>query len=267
MNDAQKPISFTRYSGDLEALCNTGLNLYHAMVVEVVPERSKELGLTDEAIKKLPSFKFGYQSWYSEALACVTQLLPDRVEDFVSYYKAAKTRKEITFANYSISDCLQGITITRGYDAQVVVGPYAALPSMQQQLTIVMALKARFRSSLFDIRTLVQADVFDNELDAAEELNKQGYQRASGALVGVVLEGHLQTVCVQHKLSFSKNPTISELNELLKKNDVLDIPTWRFVQHLTDIRNQCDHKKSVEPTKEQISELIAGVRKVTKTVF
>jgi hypothetical protein len=109
--------------------------------------------------------------------------------------------------------------------------------------------------------------LFDNELEAAEELNKKGFHRAAGAVAGVVLEEHLSTVCSQHKISAPKNPTISTLNDLLKKNDVIDTPTWRLIQHLGDIRNLCDHNKSTPPTAVQIQELIQGVRKTIKTLF
>jgi hypothetical protein len=120
---------------------------------------------------------------------------------------------------------------------------------------------------LFDIQALVQADLFDNELDAAGELNKKGFQRAAGALAGVVLEEHLATVCTQHALSTPRNATISKLNDLLKENDVIDVPTWRFVQRLGDLRNLCDHKRTLDPASEEINELLAGVKKITKTVY
>jgi len=68
-------------------------------------------------------------------------------------------------------------------------------------------------------------------------------------------------------LSTPKHSTISQLNELLKKNNVTEMATWRFIQHLGDLRNLCDHKKSEDPTKDQIYELVEGVRKITKTVF
>ena len=128
-------------------------------------------------------------------------------------------------------------------------------------------MKRRFESSLFDIRTLVQADLFDNGLDAADDLNNKGFSRGAGAIAGVVLEGHLATIGENHELSVPKNPTISKLNDLLKDKGVLDIPTWRFVQHLGDLRNLCDHKRDDDPTKQQMQELIEGVRKITKTVF
>jgi hypothetical protein len=129
-------------------------------------------------------------------------------------------------------------------------------------------VKARFESSLFDIRQLVQADLFDSELDAAEELIKQGFTRAAGALAGVILERHLNQVCLNHNIKISKkDPGISDLNDILKDASVLDIPQWRSIQYLADIRNLCDHNKKVEPTIEQVNELVAGVKKVTKTLY
>ncbi len=134
-------------------------------------------------------------------------------------------------------------------------------------MKIVEALTYRFESALFDIHNLVQADFFDNELDVSDELNRKGFHRAAGAVAGVALEGHMLSVCNQHNLRTAKNPSISELNDILKKADVLDVPTWRFIQRLGDLRNLCDHKKTVEPSKDDIGELISGVRKIVKTVY
>jgi hypothetical protein len=64
-----------------------------------------------------------------------------------------------------------------------------------------------------------------------------------------------------------KNPTISDFNEALKTAAVIDLPQWRFIQHLADLRNICDHARTPDPTKAQIDDLLAGVKKVTKTVF
>jgi hypothetical protein len=149
-----------------------------------------------------------------------------------------------------------------------IVGPDAAIPQFQQQLAILKSVGARFESSLFDIRQLVQADLLDSELDAAKELVKNGFARAAGAVTGVVLEQHLGQVCENHAIKISKkSPTISDLNQALKGANVIDVPTWRFVQHLADVRNLCDHDKKVEPTAEQVNGLVDGVMKITKTVF
>jgi hypothetical protein len=254
-----------RYKTDLNRLVVTGQKLHRSLLLETEPAIAKKAGITQEQKNDLPNVRQEYQAWYSEALALIRQLLPDRIEDFVGYYKPLKPRKELNVATYTISDLLQGITVSRA--GEVIVGFNAAVMPLQQQSLIVQALQNRFQSTLFDIRTLVQADLFDSELDAAEELNKKGFSRAAGMVAGVVLEGHLGAVAQQHSLSTGKNPTIADLNDLLKKHDLLETPAWRFIQHLGDIRNVCGHKKDNEPTKESVSELIEGVRKVTKTVF
>ncbi len=216
----------------------------------------------------MPSFKGEYQTWYSEAQALIKQLLPDRLQDFIRYYEKPKGRKEITVENYRIEDLLQGLTGTRGYQKEVVVGPSAAIPHFQQQLAILASVKERFESSLFNISELVQADLFDSELDAAKELSKKKFTRAAGALAGVVLERHLSQVCENHNIRIrNRSPGISNLNDALKENNVIELPDWRFIQHLADIRNLCDHNKEKEPSVEQVDDLIAGVMKVIKTIF
>jgi len=148
------------------------------------------------------------------------------------------------------------------------VGPDAAVPLFRQQVAIVEAIRSRFESSLFDIRQLAQADLFDSELEAASELLKNKFLRAAGVVAGVVLEKHLAQVCDNHKIAVTKkNPTISDLNDLLKNANVFDVPQWRSVQFLADIRNLCGHDRKTEPTAEQVKDLIAGVAKITKTIF
>ena len=151
---------------------------------------------------------------------------------------------------------------------EVVVDGKAGGPLFDQQLAILNAVKARFESSLYDIKQLVQADLFDSELDAATALLTHGFMRAAGALAGVVLERHLTQVCENHLLVIGKkNPVISDLNDALKNSGVIDVPNWRFTQHLADIRNMCDHNKKQEPTVDQVNDLILGVSKISKVIF
>jgi hypothetical protein len=231
------------------------------------PESAKKLAGAAVAQKlvSLPDFDGTYQTWYSEAKALIKQILPDRLADFVRHYEKPK-RSEISMENYVIEDFLQGLQATlRG---SVVVSRDAAISRFMQQLAIVKAAKARFESSLFDIRHLVQADLLDSELEAASELSKRGFYRAGGAVAGVVLERHLAQVCENHNVTIKKaKPTIVDFNDALKAADVVEVPQWRFVQHLGDIRNICDHDKKVEPTAEQVGDLIAGVGKISKTLF
>lgn len=262
-----------KFKADISKLIEQGRALNLAMQFSCYPELQAALKkrLKDKAsayFKDLPSFESEYQRWYSEAIALVRQVLPDRLPDFVRHYEKPKTRKEITNENYRIEDYLQGLNVTRGYEKETVVGRYAAIPHFQQQLAIVEAAQARFDSSLFDIRHMLQADLLDSELDAAEHLAKYKFGRAGGALAGVVLERHLGQVCVDHQMTISKkNPTIADFNETLKAAAIIDLPQWRFIQHLADLRNLCDHARTPEPTPEQIADLLSGVKKICKTVY
>jgi hypothetical protein len=191
------PSNLDRFKSDLSRLTKLGGQLELAMQLDCYPEQvkaalKKQLNeKSDEYIKDLPSFASAYQRWYSEALTVVRQLLPDRLIDFTRHYEKPKTRKDITYENYRVEDYLQGLQVTRGYDKEKVVGKDAAIPQFQQQLAILNAAEARFESSLFDIRQLVQADLLDSELEAAEHLAKFKFFRAAGAVAGVVLERHL----------------------------------------------------------------------------
>lgn len=264
------PTNLERYKKDLEKLISKGDLLVIAIQHECYPERvEKALGeKAKELVKSLPRFGDDYQAWYSEAKVVIKQLLPDRLDDFVRHYEKPKPRKDISYENYRIEDYLQGLTVTRGWEKDKVVGPDAAVPQFQQQLAILKSVSARFESSLFDIRQLVQADLFDSELDAARDLIKHGFLRGAGAIAGVVLEKHLAQVAGNHNIKTRKShPTISDFNDLLKNGSVLDVPSWRQIQRLGDIRNLCDHNKDRDPTKEEVEELVGGVEKFTKTLF
>lgn len=194
-------------------------------------------------------------------------MLPNRLDDFIRYYEKTKSRKNISNENYTIEDYLQGIELKNGFN-QIIVGPNAAIPKFTQQLAILNSLENRFVSTLYDVRTMVQADFFDSELEAALELLKHKFYRAAGALAGVVLEKHLKETCNNHKIKLKKkSPSISDYNEALKSSKVIEIPDWRYIQHLADIRNLCDHSKEVDPTSDQINDLLSGVKKIIKTIF
>ncbi len=263
-----------RFKKDLDELIARGRKLELSMQRESTGESFdgeflKALGEKGKDIlKALPSFTGTYQSWYSESMAVIRQLLPHRLADFTRHYEKPKGRKDISFENYHIEDYLQGLRVTRGPYKEVIVDSSAAIPRFQQQLAILESVKGRFESSLFDIRQLVQADLFDSEIDAARELAKAKFGRAAGAMAGVVLEKHLAQVCDNHRVNNAKkNPTIGDLNNALKDANVIDTAQWRFIQHLADLRNLCDHNKKAEPTATQVDDLVEGVDKTIKTLF
>ncbi|WP_197408092.1 MULTISPECIES: hypothetical protein [unclassified Guyparkeria] len=264
-----------KYKKDCNRLMEEGERLRLSFLSKIYGDDFKEaikqnfdgdIQKTEKYIKDLPDFKHSYQAWYSESLRLIKQLLPDRYQDFIRLYEKPKNRKEVTFESYRIEDALQGLQTKRGID--VIASAESAFPHLEQQIAILSAVQNRFESSLFDIKQLVQADLFDSEIEAARELLKNGFSRGAGAISGVVLEKHLSQVCENHNISIKKkHPTISDFNDKLKQADVIDVPQWRFHQHLADIRNLCGHNKKSEPSTDQVEDLIDGVEKVTKTLY
>lgn len=215
--------------------------------------------------KNLAQLRQDYEMWYSESVAVIKIILPDRISDFSKMYYDDKIKVGLkTYFQYNPP-------INEGMVAWDYIAPKEidiAKSIFDSQIGILKSCSKRFESSLFDIKQLLQSDIFVSELEAARELNKKGFTRGAGAVAGVVLEGHLKQVCTNHKIAVKKtNATINDFNQSLKDSEVIETPTWRFIQHLGDLRNLCDHKKQNEPTREEIEELIQGVDKISKTLF
>lgn len=254
---------FQTYKKDLDRLIERGEILHISMRVSILPEeKEKLLAGTRFDEEDLVLFLARYEPWYSEAHSLVKIILPNRLHDFEELYRSSKNRSKIEPSNYTVSDFLRNVRSNFG------AGPLNAFPVFTQQLSIVKALPDVFKSSLFDVKNLVQADLLDGELHSAEELVKNGYYRAAGVVAGVVLEAHLKGVCDRHSISLrKKNPSISDFNEALKAESVIEVPEWRRIQLLGDLRNKCGHKQATDPSKDNVEILISGVSAITKTIF
>ena len=265
--------NFDRYKNDFNKLLQDGLLLLNSIQYECEPnlfmeKLKKEEGVDPKIyLSKIPTFKDKYQSWYSESIELIRILLPNRLSDFIRYYERPKVRKEVDYMTYVIEDYLQDLVVKDSYGI-TKVSKSSAIPKFTQQYRILESIKGRFISSLFDIKQLTQADIFDSEIDEAKELNKKGFTRAAGVICGVILEKHLAEICERHKIAIrKKKPTLSDFHQTLKDNGIIETETWRFIQHLADLRNNCSHKTENEPTREQVAELINGTDKIIKSVF
>lgn len=214
------------------------------------------------------TFSERYQAWYTRALRVVAALAPDRLKEFAGHYEPDAKRKTIDVTTYRIQDFLKGIApVKNKYTGEV---PYdhmlVAQVAAYSQLTILRSLVSRLDDVLNDIEGRIATELQDAGLGAARELLKTN-ARAAGALAGVVLEDHLQRVARARNVRIAKkDPTIGDLNDLLKAADVYDQATWRRIQYLGDLRNLCSHKKAQEPTTEQVKDLIEGVAWVLANV-
>ena len=259
-----------RYRSDLTKLIELGELMRADIELRALAESGRLTDKQKEVAAKLTGkLEAEYQRWYSESLAVIRQLLPARLGDFESLYKGDARRKVVEAATYTIQDWLLGIRAAPDVYGKKLFNDLAGVAMrFATQAQILEGVKARFETSLFEIRQLVQADLFDSELEASRELLRNGFLRAAGVVAGVVLEKHLQEVCNSHSVPVrKKNPTIGDLNDALKEAGVVDVPTWRQIQRLGDLRNLCGHKKPRDSTKDEVAELIEGCAKIAKTIY
>lgn len=263
-----------RFGSELESLIKDGIRLSYAMQIHSYPDSTKDRLRNEKKneaeiqkfVEKLPNFFREYQIWYSKAQAVIKQVLPDRLADFISFYELSTARMKVENNNYVIRDYLQEMRSTQSRHVSVDVS--SVILKFQQQINIIRAAKESLESTLMDLTAVLQADLFDTEVEGASALAKSGHLRAAGVICGVVIEKHLQHVCSAHNITMRKrNPGISDFLELLKKEGVVTQPQWRNLQRLADIRNICGHAKGREPTGDEIDDLVSETDKVLKTVY
>lgn len=265
------PTNLDRFKNDLERLIKIGRLMRIDLFVRAMKEQGVSLSdkLPEDLIKEAEgSFDKYYQAWYTEACVVVERIIPHRLDEFRECYNGPKNRADLDLDTYAIKDYLRGITIQRpgSLKNENVLGVVYNL--VKTQVKIVDSARVRFESRLFEIDQILQADLFDSELEAARELLRHGFLRAAGTLAGVVLERHLAHVVSRHQIRVHKrNPTINDLAQALKDADIIDVLTWRFIQNQADIRNICAHNRGQEPTREQVERLIDSVGTITKEVL
>ncbi len=234
--------------------------------ISALLEMVEKLQPASDLHQKLVALSVNYEDWYSRSLNVIRQIIPERLDDFVVVYRNEK-RKEITYLTYTISDYLFGVTIQK--NSRDMFNPKSAYAmSLLRQMSILKAAYNAAPSVLRDITTVLRSELLDSDLDAARELLRAQHLRSAGVICGVVIEAHLKAVLQRRAIKISKkDPSIGDLNELAKKEGVYDVPMWRLIQRLADIRNLCGHSKDREPTKEEVEDLINGTDKVIKEVF
>ncbi|HVN15695.1 MAG TPA: DUF4145 domain-containing protein [Anaerolineales bacterium] len=115
---------------------------------------------------------------------------------------------------------------------------------------------------LISVRNLVQAEVFDSELEQAEELLSNGYKLASAVVTGVVLETALRDLCSREGLAHSK---LDKMNADLAKAGIYNKLQQKRITALADIRNSAAHGKPEEFSEADVANMIRDVEQFLAT--
>lgn len=109
---------------------------------------------------------------------------------------------------------------------------------------------------LTSIKNLIQADVFDSELEQAGELLSTGYKLAAAVIAGVVLETTLRDLCNRKCISTGK---LDKMNADLAKAGVYNKLQQKRITALADIRNSAAHGKQDEFTESDVQNMIRDI--------
>jgi Domain of unknown function (DUF4145) len=123
---------------------------------------------------------------------------------------------------------------------------------------VLLAAKEDYEGGyLHKTRDLIQAEVFDTELEQADELLTAGYKAAAAVIAGVVLETSLRRLCQDNSLAIGK---LDKMNADLAKAGVYNKLTQKQITALADIRNNAAHSNANQFEKSDVANMIRDGR-------
>jgi hypothetical protein len=130
---------------------------------------------------------------------------------------------------------------------------------------VFMAAKEDFEGGyLNSVKNLIQAEVYDNELEQAKELLSAGYISAAAVIAGVVLETTIRNLCESYDIQPAK---LDKMNADLTKAGAYNSLTQKRITALAGIRNSAAHGKSDEYNREDVNSMITEVERFLSGVL
>jgi hypothetical protein len=112
---------------------------------------------------------------------------------------------------------------------------------------VLCAAKADLEAgAIFDLKSLVAAEVLGDLLDQAVALSQAGYHPPAAVVVGCVLEDMLRRLCHEKGIAVPAKAKLDTMNAALAKASVYNLLTQKKITALADIRNSAAHGKWTE---------------------
>lgn len=113
---------------------------------------------------------------------------------------------------------------------------------------------------LFDMRSLISAEVLGDFIEQSEALLDAGYYVPAASLAGAVLEDALRKLCEKHNLTIQKSTKIDSLNVDLARANIYDKLVQKRITALADIRNNADHGHFDKFAQPDVEDMVKWVR-------
>ncbi|CAH1386370.1 hypothetical protein [Candidatus Nitrotoga sp. M5] len=138
---------------------------------------------------------------------------------------------------------------------------YPKWPDIDQSYGVLLSAKDDFENgALFEVKKLIEADLFDEFLEQAEHLLEANYYQASAVIAGSVLEDGLRKLCVGSAITLPDKPKLDWMNAQLAKSGAYNKLTQKKITALADLRNSAAHGNWNEFESSDVISMIKDVR-------
>ena len=138
---------------------------------------------------------------------------------------------------------------------------YPKWPDVDQAYGVLLAAKDDYeKDALFEVKQLIEADLFDEFLEQAEYLHKTGYSPAAAVIAGSVLEDGIRKLCIRNNIELPDKPKLDWMNSQLAKEGAYNKLTQKRITSLADLRNNAAHGKWDEFESSDVEEMLRNVR-------
>ncbi|UBH63109.1 DUF4145 domain-containing protein [Proteus vulgaris] len=122
---------------------------------------------------------------------------------------------------------------------------------------IFIAIKEDYEKGyITSYKALIQAELFENELEQAKELLSSGYITASAVIAGTVLETSLRELCKNKSIP---NGKLDKMNADLAKQGVYNLIQQKAITAIAGIRNSAAHGKVNDFDKDDVKNMISSI--------
>jgi HEPN domain-containing protein len=126
---------------------------------------------------------------------------------------------------------------------------------------IFLAAKEDYEGGyLFNVRSLIKAEVLSDALDQATQLLDAGYKDPACVLIGVALESTLKELCTREGIPLGK---LDKMNVELCKAELYNMVKQKQITAWADIRNKAAHGDWGAYSEEDAKDFLEGVKRFT----
>ena len=120
---------------------------------------------------------------------------------------------------------------------------------------------------LISFKQIIQAEVFDSELEQATYFLNENYKIPAAVIAGVVLETAIKELCINNGIDIylpdgKREKKLEKLNEDLTKSGIYPLTQQKKVTYYADIRNNAAHGKPENFDAEDVRDMIKGIEKL-----